>query len=86
MFLHLGEDVIVPKNSVIGIFDRDICFNSIVTKEFYEIMESEKTIFIIGTLEKIKTLILTNEGLYLSPISSITLVKRFENFFSLENT
>jgi len=84
VFLHLGENVIVPKKSVIGIFDKDICCNAISTREYLEIAESEKKTYKIGTTEKIKTFVLTKEGLYMSPISSITLVKRFDNLFELE--
>jgi len=86
LFLHLGEDIIVPKKSVIGIFDKDRCCNSISTREFFEIAESEKKLFRIGSPDKVKTFVLTNEGLYLSPISSITLVKRFEQIFDLESS
>jgi len=84
VFLHLGENVIVPKNSVIGIFDKDICCNAISTREFLEIAESEKKSYKIGSIEKTKTFVLTKEGLYMSPISSSTLVKRFGHIFGLE--
>jgi hypothetical protein len=78
LFFHLGEDVIILKKTVIGIFDKEICTNSISTREFLEIYESEKKINKIGDPKKVKSFILTNEGLYLSPISSNTLLKRFE--------
>jgi len=84
MFLHLGENVIVPKESVIGIFDKERCFNSISTREFFEIAESEKKMYKVGSTNKIKTFVLTIDGIYMSPISSITLVKRFKNIFELE--
>ncbi|NLT95520.1 MAG: DUF370 domain-containing protein [Clostridia bacterium] len=77
MFLHLGDDVIILKKSIIGIFDKDICTNSVATREFLDINESEKKVTKIGNSEKVKTFVLTNEGIYLSPISSNTLVKRF---------
>ncbi|MFZ7102990.1 MAG: extracellular matrix regulator RemB [Peptococcaceae bacterium] len=83
MFLHLGEEVIVPKKSIIGIFDKEKCINSIITREFIEICYSEKKIHKIGDEEKIKTFILTNEGVYLSPISSMTLLKRFEKLIEI---
>jgi hypothetical protein len=85
LFLHLGEDIIVPKNSVIGIFDKEKCSSSIITREFIEIAESEKKMLRIGSDEKIRTFVLTNEGIYLSPISSITLLKRFQQIYELGN-
>lgn len=39
----------------------------------------------IGSDEKIRTFVLTNEGIYLSPISSITLLKRFQQIYELGN-
>lgn len=83
MFLHLGEDVIVLKTSIIGIFDKDICTSAISTREFLEINESEKKIQKIGHPKKAKTFILTKDRVYLSPISSNTLVKRFEKHDNL---
>lgn len=85
LFLHLGEDVVVPKSSVIGIFDKTTCFNSISSKEFIEIAKSEKRIRQIGAENKVKTFIITQEGIYLSPISSITLLKRSKDIFELNN-
>lgn len=84
MFLHLGEEVIIPKKSIIGIFDKEKCTNSIINREFIEICYSEKKINKIGTDEKIKTFVITNEGIYLSPISSMTLLKRFEKLLEIK--
>ncbi|MFZ5945042.1 MAG: extracellular matrix regulator RemB [Bacillota bacterium] len=81
MFLHLGENVIVPKKSVIGIFDKEKTTSSIATREYLEIAQSENKIIKIGSDENYKTFILTNHGIYLSPISSYTLYKRFQQIF-----
>jgi len=78
LFLHLGENIIIPKDSIIGIFDMEKCFYSISSKEFIEITKLEKNVKRIGNEENIKTFVITNEGIYLSPISSITLLKRFQ--------
>lgn len=81
MYLHLGEDISVPLKTIIGIFDLECCNNSIASKEFLELARSEKKYNSIGNEKKNKSFIITNEGIYLSPISTITLLKRTNDIF-----
>lgn len=83
MYLHLGEDVIIPKGDIIGVFDYTNSFQSLISKEFIELARSEDKIRQIGIKEKIKTFIITDEEIYLSPISSNTLLKRSYNLFAI---
>ena len=79
MTLHLGGDVIISMKDVIAIFDIETSMTSEVNKEFLEIAKEEgfiKTIskndpktFVLAELDH-KTMI------FLSPISSSTLLKR----------
>lgn len=79
LFLHLGENEIIFKNSVLGIFNIGTLSNSKINKEFLEVANSEKKVIQIGSKEKIKTFVVTDDKIYISPISSLTLQKRFNN-------
>jgi extracellular matrix regulatory protein B len=79
MFIHLGGDIVISINDVISIMDVESSNLSNTTKEFLSIAEDE------GFIRKIseddpKSFILTEKDnktiIYLSPISSVTLLKR----------
>ncbi|GIW48540.1 MAG: DUF370 domain-containing protein [Caloramator sp.] len=78
MFLHLGENVVIPLSEVIAIFDINSTFNS-DTRNFLKIAEEEGFVTRI-TDDPPKSFVLTERNkksiIYLSPISSLTLVKR----------
>lgn len=78
MFLHLGENVVIPMREVIAIFDINST-TSMDTKHFLKTAEEEGFIVRI-TNDEPKSFILTERNkksiIYLSPISSITLAKR----------
>ncbi|KRQ85938.1 hypothetical protein ABG79_02242 [Caloramator mitchellensis] len=78
MFLHLGENVVIPLKEVIAIFDITST-SSIDTKSFLKIAEEEGFVKRI-TNDEPKSFVLTERDkksiIYLSPISSLTLAKR----------
>lgn len=78
MFLHLGENVVIPLNEIIAIFDINST-TSMDTRHFLKIAEEEGFIQRI-TEDEPKSFILTERNkksiIYLSPISSVTLSKR----------
>ncbi|NLC67481.1 MAG: DUF370 domain-containing protein [Clostridiaceae bacterium] len=79
MFLHIGNNYVVPIKSIIAILDLEKTTISKDTKEFLRIAEEEG--FIKAINEDIpKTFILTEmdkkSRIYLSSISSVTLQKR----------
>ncbi len=79
MFIHLGKDVAVPIKSIIAIFDLDSTTVSKITKEFLTVAQEEG--FIENISEDIpKSFIVTEQDkksrIYLSHISSVTLLKR----------
>lgn len=80
MFLHLGENVVIPLNEVIAIFDIEST-SGIDTRHFLKIAEEEGFVRRI-TEDDPKSFVLTERNkksiIYLSPISSVTLVKRSE--------
>lgn len=88
MFLHIGGDVVIPTSSIIAIFDMDTTTMSKDSKEFIKIAEEEGFIStIIDELPKsfIVTEINKKSKIYLSPISSVTLLKRTEYVNDISN-
>lgn len=79
MFVHLGQDYIVPVQSIIGIFDMDTSTISRHTRTFIARLEKEhKVIALFDDLPKAAVLCDTafGERLYISQISSSTLFAR----------
>ncbi|MDD4834292.1 MAG: extracellular matrix/biofilm biosynthesis regulator RemA family protein [Lutispora sp.] len=79
MFIHLGGDVVVPLKDIIAIMDLESSNVSQNTREFLQTADDE------GFIKKIsknsyKSFILSERDnktvIYLSPISSVTLLKR----------
>jgi len=83
MFLHVGGDFVVPTDDIIAIIDANLAEISPVTREFIELVKSEKKITDI-TNGNPKSYVLTEERLIVSPISSLTLQKRGNFLSSLE--
>ena len=86
MYLHLGQNVIVAKDSIIGIFDLDNASWSHITRKFLN--EAEKNGQLINISEELpKSFIICSEcgkmdtykTVYFSQLSSQTLYKRMEH-------
>ncbi|HZJ56768.1 MAG TPA: DUF370 domain-containing protein [Clostridia bacterium] len=79
MVLHLGGEVIIPMKDVIAIFDLETSKDSKINNEFLEIVKDEGFIRVLSE-DAPKTFVLTEFDnkitIYLSPISSSTLLKR----------
>ncbi|HVJ49104.1 extracellular matrix regulator RemB [Desulfitobacterium sp.] len=76
MFLHLGGDVLVNQQKVIAILDLETAMKNTASESFLNSMKQNEKIYYISDKGKEKSLIITTEGNYLSPISSTTLLKR----------
>ena len=80
MFIHLGQDTVVPKSEVIGIFDLESTTVSKKTRKFLEISEKKGEVINVS-YELPKSFILCcdknkKRKLYISQLSSTTLKKR----------
>lgn len=79
MFLHIGDDVVIPYKNIIAILDMDTTTMSKDTRDFLRIAEEEGFIVSVGN-DIPKTFVVTEynkrSNIYLSPISSLTLLKR----------
>lgn len=83
MYLHLGQNVVVPESSVIGIFDLDNTTGSHISRKF--LGNAEKAGRVINITDELpKSFVLCSEGkkptitIYLSQLTSQTLYKRSE--------
>lgn len=76
MYIHIGENASVPMESVIAILSYDSSCTSLIKQA-----EKEKRFFGKIDEKKPKSVIITDEGVYISQISPETLKSRGENIF-----
>ena len=79
MYLHLGQNVVVPESNVIGVFDLDNTTGSHLTRKF--LGDAEKAGNVISVTDELpKSFVVCAEGndmtVFLSQLSSQTLMKR----------
>lgn len=82
MYLHLGQNTLVPVSSVLGVFDLDNSTSSHITRKFLNNAEKNKKV--INIAEDIpRSFVLCCENgesvIYLSQLSSQTLLKRSQS-------
>lgn len=83
MFLHLGQNEIVPSRRVIGIFDLDKCSYSKRTREYLSAADKEGVVMdVSGDIPK--SFVVCDHPyhpqiVYLSQLNSTTLQKRVES-------
>ncbi|MEH7074456.1 extracellular matrix regulator RemB [Neobacillus drentensis] len=73
MYIHIGEDINIRARDIISILDKESAKNSPLVEEF---LKSHKGKVINLTKNPFKSVIVTYDNIYLSPISSGTLKKR----------
>jgi len=78
MFIHLGSDQMISADKVVAIINIDSYIN-ITLKEIIELGQAEKNLHLICSMDRAKSLVITDSDIYLSPISSVTLYKRSHN-------
>lgn len=90
MYLHLGKDTIVHDGEILGIFDLDITSQSHRTREFLSRAERRGTVVNVSD-ELPKSFVLCarlrgrgDQTVYLSQLSSQTLLRRSEAGFQTE--
>ncbi len=75
MFIHLGSDRMISAEEVVAIINIDSYIN-VSLKEIIELGRAEKNLHLICSMDRAKSLVITDNQIYLSPISSVTLYKR----------
>lgn len=82
MYIHLGEETIVNSKNIVGIFDMDTSTVNKSSRNFLARSEKEKKVVNVS-YELPKSFVLCsekgNEILYISQLSSKTLLKRSKN-------
>ena len=73
MFLHMGNDVVVPLSEVIGVIDLTEK-PSQLNQEFLKTAEEEG--FVVQLSETPVSIVICAKNVYLSPISAKTLYRR----------
>ena len=82
MYLHIGNNVMLPEKHIIGVFDLEITSQSKRTSEF--LRQAEEESLVIDACEDIpKTFLVCDQPyhpqhVYLSELSSATLQRRME--------
>ena len=82
MYLHLGQNIMVPESAVIGIFDLDNTTWSFRTRRFLERAEQEGRAITVGD-DLPRSFVLVREGdgpdaVYITQLTTATLQKRAE--------
>ena len=68
MFLHIGDNCLIKKKDVIGVFDRDVLLHSSENGNFLNQIDSDCKTIIVGESEN-----------YFSNIAVATIYKRLQN-------
>ncbi|MEL1134882.1 extracellular matrix/biofilm biosynthesis regulator RemA family protein [Desulfitobacterium sp. THU1] len=76
MFLHLGGDVLISQDRIIAILDLESAMQNPTSVTFLNGIKKSKNLNYISEPGKEKSLVITNQGNFFSPISSTTLLKR----------
>ena len=79
MFIHLGGEKIIRSGELIAIFDLSVERNSKVSKQSVQQAKKKQLIEVIGE-EESKSLVVTKDKVYYSPVSTSTLKKRAHHF------
>ena len=79
MYIHIGNDYILRRDDIIGVFDMDNSTSSHITREFLSRAESRGGV--INTAEDIpKSYIVTSDGeVFLSQLMTQTILRRNES-------
>lgn len=75
MYLHIGGDTMISSEEIIGIFDMDTSTVNKATRDYLAKAEKEKRVIYVN-FDLPKSFIVTDVGVYVSPLNTSTLNKR----------
>jgi hypothetical protein len=75
MYIHLGGEKIIRTSQVVAIFDISIEHSSKLSRQFVAQAQKNRGVETIGE-EEPKSIVVTDDRVYFSPISTSTLKKR----------
>jgi hypothetical protein len=79
MYIHLGGEKIIRSSELVAIFDISIEKSSKISKQYVNHAQQQKHVEMIGE-EEAKSIVVTQNTVFYSPISSTTLKKRANQF------
>ena len=75
MYLHLGHSAVVDFRDVVGVFDLDHVTAQRRTRDTLERLEEQERLHVLGHRLPV-SLVVTDQGAYLSPVSPAVLGRR----------
>jgi extracellular matrix regulatory protein B len=76
VYIHLGDEMLIKAKDIIAIIDKESCASSTIMDSFlHEFKDSSGYL----TKKTFKSIIVTNDHIYFSPLASGTLKKRTQN-------
>lgn len=83
LFLHLGEDIVLQTKEIVAIIDSNLAEESEILKEFIDVNNKKNNIVHIsdGT---VKSIVVTENKVYFSPLTAVTLKRRSQYIYELE--
>ncbi|MFS0821085.1 DUF370 domain-containing protein [Bacillus timonensis] len=81
MFIHLGDNVMVRSSDVITILDRQLLKSSSIVNEFLDVQKDRVVELSNGNT---KSVVVTVDNVYFSPLSSSTLKRRSQQVADFE--
>ena len=81
MFLHLGKNTVVFKKEVIAILDAKV-ISSQITQEFLNNISRDKQVIDISGSNQEKSYVITDDKIFISPISCNALRRRTSSYFN----
>jgi hypothetical protein len=79
VYVHLGGEVVVPIQEIVGIFDRKTIEDNDDNRRFISNARANKRVMTEIPEHESKSIVVTTYGIYWSAISSLTLVRRVMN-------
>ncbi|MYL34427.1 DUF370 domain-containing protein [Pontibacillus yanchengensis] len=75
MFIHIGEDHVIESHDVISIIDYELFSSSSIVEEMIMNQRNNQRVFESPNAEA-KSIVITKDYIYFSPLSVLTLKKR----------
>ena len=75
MYIHIGNNKVVKKSMILGIFDLDSATVSKNTRSFLNVAQKEKRVVTLSYELPKSFIILKNNEVYLSPLNTSSIIK-----------
>lgn len=82
MYIHIGEEVLVRAKDIVAILDKGSANTSDYIQEFLQLNQNDTENLAKGAF---KSIVITKEKIYLSPLASSTLLKRSMQLYVMDH-